>query len=114
MHRALARRLKGRQQVLLIGTDAPALDAATLQDAARALAGHDAVFVPALDGGYALVGLARPGPGLFADVAWSTSRVMEQTRERALDAGVRWVELPAVADIDEPRDLVHLPAAWLP
>ena len=39
---------------------------------------------------------------------------MAQTRERAATAGLRWAELPAVADIDEPADLVHLPAGWLP
>jgi rSAM/selenodomain-associated transferase 1 len=112
MHRALSRRLAGGAAVLLIGTDAPSLDAATLQAAARALDGHDAVFVPALDGGYALVGLSRPEPTLFADMPWSTPRVMDETRARAQAAGLRWAELPPVADIDEPADLVHLPAPW--
>jgi rSAM/selenodomain-associated transferase 1 len=114
MHRALARRLPRCERVLLIGTDAPALDAAMLHAAAQALADHDAVFVPALDGGYALVGLARPRPELFAGIAWSTPVVMEQTRERARAAGLRWLELPPVPDIDEPADLVHVPAGWLP
>ena len=44
-------------RALLIGTDAPRLDAARLRQAAEALREVDAVFVPALDGGYALVGL---------------------------------------------------------
>jgi rSAM/selenodomain-associated transferase 1 len=109
MHRALARRLAAGAQVLLIGSDAPELDAAMLRAASQALAGHDAVFVPAHDGGYALVGLARPAPLLFTDMAWSTPRVMAETRERARAAGLRWAELPPVADIDEPADLVHLP-----
>lgn len=114
MHRALARRLAHRPRVLLIGTDAPALDVAMLQAAARALAEHDAVFVPAFDGGYALVGLSRPLPGLFTGVAWSTPGVMGDTRDRARRAGLRLAELPAVADIDEPADLGHLPPGWLP
>jgi glycosyltransferase A (GT-A) superfamily protein (DUF2064 family) len=38
---------------------------------------------------------------------------MDETRERARAAGVRWIELPAVADVDEPGDLIHLPAGWL-
>ena len=38
-------------------SDGPALDAAVLRQAAVALRDHTAVFVPALDGGYALVGL---------------------------------------------------------
>lgn len=97
---------------LLIGTDIPALDAAMLQAAAAALAHDDAVFVPALDGGYALVGLRRACPALFEGVAWSTAQVMQQTRERATRAGLRWTELPALADIDLPADLVHLPPGW--
>jgi rSAM/selenodomain-associated transferase 1 len=110
MNRALNRALATHAQALLIGTDAPALDAAALRAAAQALAGHDAVFVPALDGGYALVGLSRPAPALFEGIAWSTPAVMATTRERARAAGLRWAEQPAVADIDEPADLVHLPA----
>jgi rSAM/selenodomain-associated transferase 1 len=109
MHCALARRVAAGAHVLLIGSDAPALDAAMLRAAAQALARHDAVFVPAHDGGYALVGLARLAPMLFTDMAWSTPRVMAETRERARATGLRWAELPPVADIDEPADLVHLP-----
>ncbi len=99
--------------LLLMGTDLPALDAATLRAAAAALHTHDAVFVPALDGGYGLVGLNRPAPTLFHDMAWSHDRVMAQTRERLAAAGLRHAELPALPDIDEPADLVHLPADWL-
>mgnify|MGYP002784925684 FL=1 len=113
MHRAFARSLMHHGRVLLIGTDAPSLDAGLLRQAASALQDHDAVFVPALDGGYALVGQRRADPRWFSDMRWSHDRVMEDTRERLRAAGVRWAELPAVADIDEPADLVHLPPGWL-
>ncbi len=99
--------------VLLMGTDAPTLDAARLRQAAAALRLRPAVFVPALDGGYALVGLRTPVPALFSDMVWSTPQVMAQTRARLAAAGLAHAELPAVADIDEPADLVHLPAGWL-
>lgn len=112
MHRALTRALATHRKALLIGTDAPAITSATLRDAAQALDRHEAVFVPALDGGYALVGLIRPLPALFHGMPWSTPRVMAETRARARQAGVEWVELDPVADIDEPPDLVHLPEAW--
>ena len=108
MHRALSRVLMQHRQALLIGTDAPALNADTLAQAAHALQDHDVVFVPALDGGYALVGLARPAPELLLGMTWSTPEVMAQTRERARRSGWRWAELSPVADIDEPADLVHL------
>jgi uncharacterized protein len=113
MHRALARCLTRHGRALLIGTDAPALSDIVLRQASSALHNHDAVFVPALDGGYALVGQRRADPRWFSDMDWSHDRVMEETRERLRAAGVRWTELPAVADIDEPADLMHVPPGWL-
>ncbi|MCM0607951.1 MAG: TIGR04282 family arsenosugar biosynthesis glycosyltransferase [Ideonella sp. WA131b] len=115
MQRALSRRLATHARVLLIGTDAPALDTGVLHDAAAALAAHDAVFVPALDGGYALVGLARQPAAparLFDGIAWSTAAVMAATRERAAGLGLRTALLAPLPDIDEPADLAHLPAGW--
>lgn len=126
MQRAFARRLAAAAvpavgAALLIGTDAPALDAALLRRARDELEAHDAVFVPALDGGYALVGLRQPAPALcasllaalFDGMAWSTPTVMARTRERLAALGVCVAELEAVADVDEPADLVHVPPAWL-
>jgi glycosyltransferase A (GT-A) superfamily protein (DUF2064 family) len=51
-----------------------------LRQAALALQDHDAVFVPALDGGYALVGQRRADPRWVSDMRWSHDRVMEDTR----------------------------------
>jgi uncharacterized protein len=105
--------VQGAARVIVIGTDAPALDAALLRRAADALATDDAVFLPAADGGYALIGLRRVLPLLFDAMPWSTSAVMATTRERLSQAAVRHTELPVVHDIDEPVDLVHLPPGWL-
>ena len=114
MARAFERWLANGRCAVMIGTDAPALDAAMLTRAAHALNDADAVFVPAFDGGYALIGLRRRAPSLFADMPWSTSGVMARTRQRLAAAGLTHIELPPVADIDEPADLVHLPSGWLP
>ena len=113
MARALAHRLAEFERCLLIGADIPGLDAAYLRGAARALLDHDAVFGPALDGGYTLVGLRRPAPQLFEQMAWSTPDVMQHTRERLARLGLRHVELAPLADIDEPAGLAELPVAWL-
>lgn len=117
MQRALLRHLQTRPRALLLGTDAPALDAPLLQRAAAALHAHDAVFVPALDGGYVAIGLRRGAAeaarAVFEHMTWSTPEVMAETRRRLATAGLHWVELPPVADIDEPADLVHLPPGWL-
>ena len=113
MARAFDRWWSLAERVIMTGTDAPTLDEHMLRRAARALDDADAVFVPALDGGYALVGLCRPAPSLFQSMTWSTPQVMAQTRQRLAEAGMRHVELDVVPDIDEPGDLVHLPDGWL-
>jgi hypothetical protein len=95
--------------LLLIGTDCPALSQNYLREGARALRnGHDAVFGPAEDGGYVLVGLRRPQPHLFSRMAWSTSMVMPETRSRAHALGLRVMELPTLWDVDVPADLPRL------
>lgn len=113
MHRALARSLERYSRAILIGTDAPGLCAGTLRAAAHALRKQSSVFAPASDGGYALVGLSRPAPQLFDGIAWSTARVMSQTRERIGRLAMSSLELAAVHDVDEPEDLVHIPPEWL-
>jgi len=113
MDRALSRLLRMHARVLLMGTDAPGIDTTRLRQAAAALTHHDAVFIPAFDGGYALIGLRRPAPELFAGIAWSTPKVMAATRERASRFDLRIAELAPVFDIDEPADLVHVPQQLL-
>lgn len=109
MRRALAVLLGQAQRALLIGTDCPLLEARHLQAAARRLAWARMVFVPAEDGGYVLVGAREPNADVFGDIAWSTARVMQQTRDILRASGWRsgrdWAELPALWDIDRPADL---------
>jgi uncharacterized protein len=113
MARAIDRALLQQPKALLIGTDAPALDSQRLRAAAAALDVYDAVFVPALDGGYMLVGLRRSVPQTFHDIPWSTPLVMQRTRERLAQAGVSHIELETLPDVDEPGDLRHLPQGWV-
>jgi glycosyltransferase A (GT-A) superfamily protein (DUF2064 family) len=90
--------------LLIVGTDCPVLTPAHLQQAADALQSHDAVLIPAEDGGYVLIGLRRPLPEVFKGVAWSTPRVLAQTEAQLRAAGASWRLLPALWDVDEPAD----------
>jgi rSAM/selenodomain-associated transferase 1 len=99
--------------LILIGADCPALDAAALQAAARSLREHDVVIAPAEDGGYVLVGLARPAPDLFEAIPWGGSAVMAQTRLRLAQSGASWVELPTLWDVDRPEDYARLQQSGL-
>jgi rSAM/selenodomain-associated transferase 1 len=96
-------------RAVIVGADCPALDASTITASFEALATHDAVLGPARDGGYYLVGLARPAPALFRGIEWGSGRVLEQTLERARAAGLTVARLETLDDLDTPADL----ARWL-
>jgi rSAM/selenodomain-associated transferase 1 len=91
--------------LVLVGTDCPALNAQHIRLAhGRLQQGDDAVFIPTEDGGYALIGLRRSQAALFTNMPWSTSAVMDQTRQRLRAQGLRWHELETLWDVDEPTD----------
>jgi rSAM/selenodomain-associated transferase 1 len=98
-----------RGALLLMGSDCPAITAADLRACADALGqGVDAVFLPAEDGGYGLVGAMRPIPQIFAGVEWGGPRVMAQTREKLEGMKLNWREPRVVWDIDLPEDYTRL------
>ena len=94
--------------VLVIGTDCPALTPAHLCAAAEALRGSDVVVAPAEDGGYVLIGMARPHPALFSAMTWGGATVMAETRLRIARAGLSCRELSVLWDVDRPSDLERL------
>ncbi len=102
---AAARVIAAGENVLLIGTDCPALDGALLAAAAAHLETHDAVLHRAEDGGYVLLGLKRFDPSLFTDIAWSSDTVATTTIERIEALGWSLFFGQTLRDIDEPADL---------
>jgi hypothetical protein len=94
--------------LVLIGSDCPALRASHLVAAWDALRSNDAVIAPAEDGGYVLIGLARPEPSLFTAMPWSDASVMARTRKRIAKAGLSCVELETLWDVDRPDDYRRL------
>jgi uncharacterized protein len=104
--RMLAAITQGNGPTLVIGTDCPTLTAAHLRDAAGALqSGAEVVVIPADDGGYVLIGMRKPLPDLFADMAWGTDGVMTETRRRLTHLGLSWREPAHLWDVDRPTDV---------
>ena len=97
----------------LIGTDCPQLGPADLAAAAAALAANDVVIQPATDGGYVLIGLARPQPALFESIDWGGPQVLRQTQARIATIGLRCALRPTLDDLDTPADLQRALAAGL-
>lgn len=113
MAHALETALDRHPRVLLMGSDCPSLDAGRLRDADAALGtGATVVFVPAVDGGYVLVGCDAPCREAFLDVPWGSARVMATTRQRLRAAGHIWRELPPLRDVDRVQDLDLLPRGF--
>jgi len=107
MHHALIQALRAGQTPVLIGSDCPVFTPEDLADAFLALRSADAVFAPAHDGGYALVGLSREAPELFEQIDWGTQNVMSQTLARAQTLGLRVKLLRTVWDVDTPADVLR-------
>ena len=101
--------LEGFDKVMLVGSDAPGLDASHVAQAAAALDTADAVFVPALDGGYVMLGLKAACPELFVDMPWGSNRVLELSQAVLKRAGKTVALLGSLPDIDRPEDLRYLP-----
>ncbi len=105
---------RGGRPLLLIGSDCPSITALHLRACAAALAGGaDAVFLPAEDGGYGLVGLNRPVPEIFREVRWGADDVMAETRRRLRGLGLIWSEPAVIWDVDRPEDIERLAASGL-
>jgi rSAM/selenodomain-associated transferase 1 len=100
----------GCTAVLAVDSDTPTLPAAYLREAVERITtpAADVVIGPSEDGGYYLLGLRAPHPGLFEDVPWSTPAVVPLTVRRARAAGLQIAELPPWWDVDTGPDLERL------
>ncbi len=87
---------------LLVGSDVPAITRAHIEAAFATLGRHDAVFGPAEDGGYWLVGQRRLHglPHLFRHVRWSSPHALADTLAN-LAPGQTHALVARLADIDD-------------
>lgn len=94
--------------VVIVGTDIPGLNKEHIEQAFKALETYDAVFGPAHDGGYYLVGIKRR-PAIinpFFGVRWSTEYALSDTLENLI--GYRVAFLETLQDVDTVDDLLNL------
>jgi len=96
--------------VVIIGADIPGIRAHHIEAAFRALGSHDAVFGPAPDGGYWLIGLKRGGSpvpkSIFQGVRWSTKHAMTDTI-KSLGPDKRIATIATLQDVDTIDDLAQ-------
>jgi glycosyltransferase A (GT-A) superfamily protein (DUF2064 family) len=90
----------------VIGADIPGINKDRIAEAFKVLGNHDAVFGPAPDGGYWLVGLKHPArqpAGLFQGVRWSTKHALADTIATLPDH--RIAKVTPLRDVDTAADL---------
>jgi rSAM/selenodomain-associated transferase 1 len=101
---------EGLDAVVAVGADCPDLGRGEADAACGALAACDAVFGPAADGGYYLVGVRRTAwaaaeAALFTGIPWGEAGVLAASLEAARGAGLAVRLLRTLADVDRPEDL---------
>lgn len=101
------------EPALLVGMDTPQLSTELLADGLSALASHDAVLGPAVDGGYWSIGLRVADPGAFVGVPMSSPHTLACQRRRLTQLGLSRYEQPALRDVDTIAD-AHAVAALAP
>lgn len=98
MHTVMTQMPPGK--TIVIGSDIAAMEPAHIAQAFAKLGDADAVFSPADDGGYSLVGLRRTPRilNIFANVRWSSEHTLEDTLKNLEHHKVAYIA--ELADID--------------
>jgi rSAM/selenodomain-associated transferase 1 len=98
---------RGHRNIVLIGSDLPALPLQILNDAFARLSSEEdrIVLGPSRDGGYYLIGMNQPAPEIFENMTWSHDQVLAQTVAKLTKSGVKFSLLPACYDLDTLADL---------
>ncbi len=109
----MARLLRGLPAgpVVIIGADIPGVTPRHIQQAFQTLGTQDAVFGPAPDGGYWLIGLKRrfpPDQSLFQGVRWSSEHALADTIATLPDYRIGMLDV--LQDVDTVADLHSLSA----
>ena len=96
---------RGAEHVVLMGSDSPDLPAAVIDEAFHRLHSADVVLAPAADGGFVLVGLSRPAPNLFEDIAWSSPTTLVDAVTASTARGCKTELITPWYDIDTVSNL---------
>jgi uncharacterized protein len=99
---------RGHSPVVIIGSDIPALQPATLRETLKRLEKADLCLGPSSDGGYYLIGATRSIPSVLQGIQWSTPEVLRTTLEKARDSGLSVALLNPLSDIDTYEDFIDL------
>lgn len=96
----------GYDHIVLIGSDLPDISSNHILSGLDALDTNEAVFGPAEDGGYYLVGMSKLIPEIFQDKPWSQPELLKTTIEQLKQTKTQVGILETLNDIDTYEDLI--------
>ncbi len=101
---------QGFAPIIVLGTDSPTLPPAFIEQAFGSLStgSADVVLGPTVDGGYYLVGVRKPEPNIFHDIAWSSPDTFKQTARNVRQLNFKLLTLEQWYDVDTFTDLQSL------
>jgi rSAM/selenodomain-associated transferase 1 len=95
--------------VCIIGADIPDITRPRIAEAFNALGNHEAVFGPAPDGGYWLIGMKRARPpraDILTNVRWSSEHALTDSARSLGDVSIAHVA--TLRDVDTVDDLIAM------
>lgn len=95
----------GYEKCILIGSDIPAIEPDEIKKAFTLLDSRDIVITPTYDGGYCLIGMKQPYPGVFGDNFYGTGAVYDRTLSNIRSMRLTVEELDKCLDIDVREDV---------
>jgi uncharacterized protein len=94
------------ESIVLIGSDLPEISEEIILKGFKELETADAVFGPASDGGYYLIGMNSLHPFAFENKPWSKSNLLEITLKEFTLNGITFSLIDVLNDIDTIDDLL--------
>lgn len=98
---------QGYDNIVLIGSDLPNITKKVIDSGFKALDKNDAVFGPAQDGGYYLIGLSKMNTTIFENKPWSQSTLLDVTLQELSVQKASVSLLESQNDIDTFEDLIQ-------
>lgn len=102
----------GHPAVILVNADSPTLPPGRIDEALRALAGHDVALGPTADGGYYLIGATVSCTRLLCDEPYADgTTICAETLDRARRLNLRATAISPWFDVDLPSEVARLAVA---
>lgn len=97
----------GYTQIVGVGSDLPDLTSAVIERGLNELNSNDAVFGPAEDGGYYLIGMRSMIECIFENKPWSTEQLLNITLDDLATNGFSVGLIETLNDVDTEDDLMN-------